>query len=411
MEPYIYRCLDNGLHTALLPVKSNVVYCGFAIRSGSSHDPIELPGLAHFVEHTIFKGTQRRKSWHIINRMEVVGGELNAYTTKDTTFVYTAAPKRELARSVELLNDLIRHATFPDTELEKEKGVVADEINSYKDTPSELIYDHFEELFFEGHPLAHPILGDTESLARMTSEDCRAYVRRAFAPQRMLFFCMGQISELRFEKVTSTFLSEPFVQSGEEIQLPAPTIRHFSLRKATDTYQAHTLIGGIAPSLQEADRTEAGLLLNILAGSGMNSRLNVRLREKEGWVYNVESSYAAIPSAGWWQIYFGSDPEHAGVALEQTLAEVERLCRVPLTPTALRAWKKQAKGQAIMATEQGESLFLNFGRQLLLKGKYEGLKGLTDRIDSVTTEHLQEVAVKLFDLQPISQLIYLGKSV
>lgn len=409
MKEYIENQLDNGLRVALLPTRSSVVYCGFAIHSGSRHDPKHLPGLAHFVEHTIFKGTERRHAWHIINRMELVGGELNAYTTKETTFVYTAAPKKELRRSMELLNDLIRHASFPEVELEKEREVVKEEISLYRDTPSDLIFDHFEEQFFEDYELSHPILGNEESLDEMTRQDCLEYVQKAFTPSRMLFFCMGQVSERRFAELTTQLLGEPFEEAPKASPIARPSIAQFQLIQESDTHQAHVLIGGEAPTLVDSDRTEATLLLNLLAGPGMNSRLVVQLREHRGWVYGVESSMTTFPDIGWWQIYFGCDPLNAERALEQVLRELETLQKVPLTPTALRAWVKQIKGQATMSTEQSESQFLAFGRQLLLKGCYHPLEEFFHRLDGVTTESLVRVAQSLFAKDNISRLIYQGR--
>lgn len=409
MDIYIENTLANGLKVALLPTKSQVVYCGFAIHSGSRNDPSHLPGLAHFVEHTIFKGTEHRKAWHIINRMELVGGELNAYTTKETTFVYTASPKKELRRSIELLNDLIRHSTFPETELIKEKEVVKDEINLYKDNPSDLIYDHFEELFFDAEELSHPILGNKKSLDRISRADCLEYVRNTFVPSRMLFFCMGQVSERRFMEITNELLVEPFTDRTTPIVNPSTQLKHFRVTEKSDTHQAHVLIGGEAPTLFESERTEAGLLLNILAGSGMNSRLIVQLREQRGWVYNVESSINTLPYIGWWQIYYGCDPANSEMALKVVKDQLNLLRHESLTPTALRAWKKQIKGQATMSTEQSESVFLTFGRQLLLKGSYKPLSHLFDRLDAVTTDSLQGVANSLFDPDNISHLIYQGK--
>lgn len=409
MKGYIENQLENGLRVALLPTRSNVVYCGFAIHSGSRHDPEHLPGLAHFVEHTIFKGTERRHAWHIINRMELVGGELNAYTTKETTFVYTAAPKKELRRSMELLNDLIRHASFPEVELEKEREVVKEEISLYRDTPSDLIFDHFEEKFFEDYELSHPILGNEESLDRMSREDCLEYVRKAFTPSRMLFFCMGQVTEQRFSELTTQLLGEPFEVAPTASPMASPRATQFNLLQESDTHQAHVLIGGVAPTLSDLDRTEATLLLNLLAGPGMNSRLVVQLREHRGWVYSVESSLTTIPDIGWWQIYFGCDPLNAERALEQVLKELKKLQDAPLTPTALRAWVKQIKGQATMSTEQSESQFLAFGRQLLLKGCYHPLEEFFHRLDGVTIESLMRVAQSLFAKDNISRLIYQGK--
>ncbi len=404
--------LDNGLRCALLPTRSRVVWCGFGIHSGSRDDPEELPGLAHFVEHTIFKGTIHRRADHIRNRMEVVGGSIDAYTTKDETVVYTVGPRGEVSRAVELLGDLIRHSTFPDKELEPERGVVRDEINLYRDTPSDRIFDEWDERFFRDRSLAHPILGDTRSLDRMRREDLLSYAERTFRPERLLFFVMGQVTPKRFEELCRRYLSDPFPSevtpsTRAELSLPialadeSPHIVH------SRTHQAHTLLGGLGATYDDPDRAAQNLLLQLLAGDGMNTLLNVELRERRGWVYNVEASVTCFPDVGWWQIYFGSDDDHAEEALRIVLEELDRLMQEPLHEQVLRAWKKQTKGLALVSSEQSESTFLSFGCQMLLRGRYETLEEYFDRIDSVTTESLMETARRLF-AHPFT-LIYNGK--
>lgn len=404
--------LDNGLRCALLPTRSRVVWCGFGIHSGSRDDPEELPGLAHFVEHTIFKGTIHRRADHIRNRMEVVGGSIDAYTTKGETVVYTVGPRGEVSRAVELLGDLIRHSTFPDKELEPERGVVRDEINLYRDTPSDRIFDEWDERFFRDRSLAHPILGDTRSLDRMRREDLLSYAERTFRPERLLFFVMGQVTPKRFEELCRRYLSESFPSEVKpstraELSLPialadeSPHIVH------SRTHQAHTLLGGLGATYNDPDRAAQNLLLQLLAGDGMNTLLNVELRERRGWVYNVEASVTCFPDVGWWQIYFGSDDDHAEEALRIVLEELDRLMQEPLREHVLRAWKKQTKGLALVSSEQSESTFLSFGRQMLLRERYETLEEYFDRIDSVTTESLMETARRLF-AHPFT-LIYNGK--
>lgn len=404
--------LDNGLRCALLPTRSRVVWCGFGIHSGSRDDPEELPGLAHFVEHTIFKGTIHRRADHIRNRMEVVGGSIDAYTTKDETVVYTVGPRGEVSRAVELLGDLIRHSTFPDKELEPERGVVRDEINLYRDTPSDRIFDEWDERFFRDRSLAHPILGDTRSLDRMRREDLLSYAERTFRPERLLFFVMGQVTPKRFEELCRRYLSDPFPSevtpsTRAELSLPialadeSPHIVH------SRTHQAHTLLGGLGATYNDPDRAAQNLLLQLLAGDGMNTLLNVELRERRGWVYNVEASVTCFPDVGWWQIYFGSDDDHAEEALRIVREQLDRLMQEPLREQVLRAWKKQTKGLALVSSEQSESTFLSFGRQVLLRGRYETLEEYFDRIDSVTTESLMETARRLF-AHPFT-LIYNGK--
>lgn len=404
--------LDNGLRCALLPTRSRVVWCGFGIHSGSRDDPEELPGLAHFVEHTIFKGTIHRRADHIRNRMEVVGGSIDAYTTKDETVVYTVGPRGEVSRAVELLGDLIRHSTFPDKELEPERGVVRDEINLYRDTPSDRIFDEWDERFFRDRSLAHPILGDTRSLDRMRREDLLSYAERTFRPERLLFFVMGQVTPKRFEELCRRYLSEPFPSEVKpstrpELSLPIAFADETPYIVHSRTHQAHTLLGGLGATYNDPDRAAQNLLLQLLAGDGMNTLLNVELREHRGWVYNVEASVTCFPDVGWWQIYFGSDDDHAEEALRVVREQLDRLMQEPLREQVLRAWKKQTKGLALVSSEQSESTFLSFGRQMLLRGRYETLEEYFDRIDSVTTESLMETARRLF-AHPFT-LIYNGK--
>lgn len=388
------------------------MWCGFGIHSGSRDDPEELPGLAHFVEHTIFKGTIHRRADHIRNRMEVVGGSIDAYTTKDETVVYTVGPRGEVSRAVELLGDLIRHSTFPDKELEPERGVVRDEINLYRDTPSDRIFDEWDERFFRDPTLAHPILGDTRSLDRMRREDLLSYAERTFRPKRLLFFVMGQVTPKRFEELCRRYLSEPFPSevtpsTRPELSLPIALADETPYFVHSRTHQAHTLLGGLGATYNDPDRAAQNLLLQLLAGDGMNTLLNVELRERRGWVYNVEASVTCFPDVGWWQIYFGSDDDHAEEALRIVLEELDRLMQEPLREQVLRAWKKQTKGLALVSSEQSESTFLSFGRQMLLRGRYETLEEYFDRIDSVTTESLMETARRLF-AHPFT-LIYNGK--
>lgn len=406
--------LDNGLRCALLPPPgraSRVVWCGFGIHSGSRDDPEDRPGLAHFVEHTIFKGTTHRRADHIRNRMELVGGSLDAYTTKDETVVYSVGPRSELVRAMELLEDLIRHSTFPERELEPERGVVRDEINLYRDTASERIFDEWDERFFRDPSLAHPILGDTRSLSRMTRDDLLRYRVRTFRPERMLFFVMGQVSEARFDALCRRYLSEPFDPAADVAQRrPLPSLalpEQLTQVVRSRTHQAHTLLGGAGAGYSDPDRAAQGLLLQYLAGEGMNARLSILLREERGWVYNVEASVTALPDVGWWQIYFGSDDAHAAEALELVRQELDRLMQEPLRERDLRAWKKQVKGLALVSSEQSEAAFLSFGRQMLLRGRYETLEEYFDRIDAVTADDLLETARRLF-AHPFT-LVYDGK--
>lgn len=407
---YYTSRLTNGLRIALLPTRSKVVYCGFAIWSGSRNDPHHLPGLAHFVEHMLFKGTTKRRPWHILNRMERVGGELNAYTSKEDTFVYTSAPRAELVRSVELLADLLAHSTFPQREIERERIVVADEINLYKDTPSEQIYDDFEELLLQGHPLAHGILGHRDSLALMGTQECEAYAQSAFTAENMVFFCMGQVGEQRFCEVAERYLGQVWPRQGAQSERGGtPIFTPFCKRVPTATHQAHALLGGQAPSMHAPERVESSVLMNILAGLSMNTRLNLLLREQRGWVYTVESTYTSLPDTGWWQIYFGTDPCHAEQALAVTYKELERMRTQLLSSVALKGWVKQLKGQLALSSEQSESTFLSFGRQMLHRGSYTTVSEAMERLDAITLQSLHATAEQLLHPSNISLLLYQGQ--
>lgn len=407
-KSYFLKRLSNGLTIGLFPNKSKVIYCGVAIKVGSRQDPSGLHGLAHLAEHMIFKGTTRRKSWHILNRMESVGGELNAFTSKEETFVYTVSPRSEVRRSLELLSDVVLGATFPEHELEREKDVIEDEINLYKDTPAEQIYDDFDELLFPHHPLGQPILGDEHSLARMTRQDLLGHARRHFTAENMVCFCMGQISEERFERLCETYFSGALSGSVSSQDI-APAVDRLDtqvISLSKPTHQTHTILGGLAPTMYEKSRAEASLLMNYLAGASMNSRLNIMLREKRGWVYNVESSLTSLSDTGWWQIYFGCDPENAEKTRRVVHNELDRLVDFGMKDSTLRAWIKQVKGQLALSSEQHESRFLNFGKQLLHFRTYRSVDEVCASLDLVTTEALSEMIQRLFSTR--HTLIYEG---
>ncbi|MDO4695627.1 pitrilysin family protein [Porphyromonas sp.] len=405
---YFSHTLPNGLRVALFPTKSKVIYCGVAIKVGSRQDPDGLHGLAHLAEHMIFKGTTCRKSWHILNRMESVGGELNAFTSKEETFVYTISPRSEVRRSIELLSDIVLNATFPEHELVKEKDVIADEINLYKDTPAEQIYDDFDAVLYPGHPLGNPILGDENSLGRMTQRTLLMHTHKYFRAENMVCFCMGQISEERFVKLCEAYFYEApsgYSEVGGDI-IPSPLTVSQIIAHDKPTHQTHTIIGNLGPTMFDKHRAESSLLMNYLGGSSMNSRLNLALREKRGWVYNVEGSLTSLTDTGWWQIYFGCDPSNAEKARKVVCAELDILIEAGLKDTALRAWVKQVKGQLALTTEQHESRFLNFGKQLLHFGFYRSIDEVSLSLDAISTTSLLNAATELFSTR--HTLIYRG---
>lgn len=407
---YLSHTLPNGLRLVHLPSDSPVSYCGFAVNAGTRDESPEEHGLAHFVEHLLFKGTEKRRAWHILNRMENVGGELNAYTTKEETFVYSIFLEEHFQRAMELQADLVFHSVFPPHEVEKEKDVILDEINSYLDSPSELIFDDFENILFDGHDLGHNILGDESSLARFDSATGRDFMRRFYTPSNLLFFSMGRI---RFEQIirwAEELVSEiPAATPATCRQQPGNYVPRL-VKEQKDTHQAHVLLGSRSFSMFDDRRIPFFLLNNLLGGPGMNSRLNVALREKHGLVYNVESNVTSYTDTGVASIYFGTDPKNKEKALRLIDQELDDLCQHPLSPRALDAAKKQLKGQLGVSTDNREGLFLGLGKSFLHYNKYDSLPEVFAQIDEVSAEAVLEVAREVFAPEQRSRLEYEGLS-
>ena len=394
----------SGLRVACTRIPgARVEYCGVAVRAGSRDDGPEHPGLAHFVEHTIFKGTQLRSSWHIINRMERVGGELNAYTTKEETVVYTAAPAGNAARAIELLADLVTNSRFPDSELDKEREVVADEINSYLDTPADAVYDDFEERIFAGSPLAHNILGNDSALAAFDSGLCRAYLKKWYAADNMSFFYSGSASPDRICSLIDKFFSRLPLKAAEHPAAPVAALEApFDIIVGTDTHQAHTVMGARTPGLYGNNRYPLALLTNILGGPGMNSRLNVALREKRGYVYSVEASTSTFTDCGEFNIYFGCDPKDLARCKELAVAEIDRLAQAAMSASALAMAKKQYIGQLAVAGDSRESAAIATGRAMLFYGRVLSPAEITERVQAVSADELMLCAQSLLPLSSLT---------
>lgn len=403
---YISHTLSNGLRMVHLPVDSPVSYCGYAVGAGTRDERADEFGLAHFVEHMMFKGTDKRRAWHILNRMENVGGELNAYTTKEETFVYSIFMEEHFERAFELMTDLVFHSRFPEQEIEKEVDVILDEINSYEDSPSELIFDEFENLLFKGHALGHPILGDEASLLRFDSEAGCSFMRRFYAPENMVFFSMGRKEFGKIVKMAERLLSDiSFPMAARERRSPDPVAPvHQQVRK--DTHQAHVLIGGRAFSMHDERRVPLFLLNNLLGGPGMNNRLNVSLREKHGLVYNVESNVTSYTDTGLASIYFGTDPKNREKATRLVHQELARIRDTKLSPAQLAAAKKQLIGQLGVSGDNREGLFLGLGKSYLHYNRYDTLSEVFEQIERITAEQLQTVANEVFAPENLFSLVY-----
>lgn len=408
MNPIKYR-LANGLRIIHVPSPTHVVYCGFCINAGTRDELPQEQGLAHFTEHMSFKGTEKRRAWQILNRMESVGGDLNAYTTKEETVYYTACLDRDFERAADLLSDLVFNSTFPQSEIDRELGVVLDEIQSYEDSPSELIFDDFEGILFKGDQLAGNILGEPRLLETFRTETFTAFTHRYYNPDNMVFFVFGNIPEKKVLSVAQKYMEGVRNHDGAiqvvRKELPPYSPQHVKIDK--ETHQAHVMIGTRGLSGSHKDRMALYMLNNILGGPGMNSRLNLTLREKRGLVYNVESNSTSYTDTGIFSIYFGCDPEDIEKCISLAMAELRKISREILTPNRLRAARNQLMGQMAVSSDNFENVALGMGKTFLHYNDYQTREELFARISSITSEQLQSTAEQIFMQDRLSTLIYI----
>ena len=408
--------LDNGLRIIHLPSDSKVVYCGYQINAGTRDEEPGEEGLAHFCEHVTFKGTERRKAWHILNCLESVGGDLNAYTNKEGTVYYAAILKEHIARAVDLLSDIVFHSTYPQQEIDKEVEVICDEIESYNDSPAELIYDEFENILFKGNSLGHNILGTAEQVRKFTTEDALRFTRKLYRPDNAVFFAYGDIDfkklvtllkrsvgseELRVKNEEFNSREEERMK-GEESNSP----KGQTIVMEKHTHQAHVMIGTQAYDVHDDRRMPLYLLNNILGGPGMNAKLNLALREHNGLVYTVESTMVAYGDTGTWNIYFGCDEHDVKRCLRLVRKELDKFMEKPLSDAQLRAAKKQIKGQIGVACDNRENFALDFGKSFLHYGWEKNVDRLYEQVDAITAQQIQSVAQELFDEHRLTTLIF-----
>lgn len=400
--------LDNGLRVIQHPSAGAVIYCGYAIKAGTRDEQPGEEGLAHFCEHASFKGTEKRRAWQIIQSLEGVGGELNAYTNKESTVYYCAIQKEYLTRAVDILTDMVFRSAFPEAELEREKEVICDEIESYYDSPAELIYDDFDNLIFSGHPLGHNILGTKESVRSFTSDDARRFTRRFYRPDNAIFFLEGDVPVETLKRLLVKYNKVYGVGQDNYLQedIPAPKERFVEQREPLTTHQAHVLLGCKAYDINHPRRLALYMLNNILGGPAMSSRLNLSLREKHGLVYTVESTMVSYGDTGMWGVYFGCDPHDVNRCLRLVRKELDRLMQTPLTDRQLKQAKQQLKGQISLACDSRESFAMDFAKSFLHYGWEKDVTALCTQIDRITAQDLQQVAQELFVESNLQQLIY-----
>lgn len=444
--------LDNGLRIIHLPSDSKVVYCGYQINAGTRNEEPGEEGLAHFCEHVTFKGTERRKAWHILNCLESVGGDLNAYTNKEGTVYYSAILKEHIARAVDLLTDIVFHSVYPQAEIDKEVEVICDEIESYNDSPAELIYDEFENILFKGSPLGHNILGTAEQVRSFKTEDALRFTRKLYRPDNAIFFAYGDIDFKKLVKLIRKALADD--DSGKVAENAANSVGKLAEEKLPqisqitqisgdensitteksvssvksvgpenypsvgkeiagqtivmqkNTHQAHVMIGTRAYDVNDSRRMPLYLLNNMLGGPGMNAKLNLALREHNGLVYTVESTMVAYGDTGIWSIYFGCDEHDVKRCLRLVRKELDKFMQKPLSEAQLKAAKKQIKGQVGVACDNRENFALDFGKSFLHYGWEKNVDRLYEQVDEITAEQIQAVAQELFDKDRLTTLIF-----
>ncbi|MFR2977465.1 MAG: M16 family metallopeptidase [Segatella copri] len=444
--------LDNGLRIIHLPSDSKVVYCGYQINAGTRNEEPGEEGLAHFCEHVTFKGTERRKAWHILNCLESVGGDLNAYTNKEGTVYYSAILKEHIARAVDLLTDIVFHSVYPQAEIDKEVEVICDEIESYNDSPAELIYDEFENIIFKGSPLGHNILGTAEQVRSFKTEDALRFTRKLYRPDNAIFFAYGDIDFKKLVKLIRKALADD--DSGKLAENAANSVGKLAEEKLPqisqitqisgdensitteksvssvksvgpenypsvgkeiagqtivmqkNTHQAHVMIGTRAYDVNDSRRMPLYLLNNMLGGPGMNAKLNLALREHNGLVYTVESTMVAYGDTGIWSIYFGCDEHDVKRCLRLVRKELDKFMQKPLSEAQLKTAKKQIKGQVGVACDNRENFALDFGKSFLHYGWEKNVDRLYEQVDEITAEQIQAVAQELFDKDRLTTLIF-----
>ncbi|MDD6541669.1 MAG: pitrilysin family protein [Prevotella sp.] len=414
---YNTTSLSNGLRVIHLASTSPVVYCGYEIAAGSACEAAGEEGLAHFCEHVTFKGTERRNALQIINTLESVGGDLNAYTTKTDTVYYASLLHEHLPRAVDVLTDIVFHSIYPQSEINKEVEVICDEIESYNDSPAELIYDDFDNLLFKGHELGHNILGTAQNVRSFTTADALQFTRKFYLPQNAIFFAYGNIDFRRLvrllEKAHGAQEVGPKKADGatqkaakQAAGYPDWAQKGTQLTLNKGTHQAHVMVGNRAYCIHDERRMALYLLNNILGGPGMNARLNLALRERRGLVYTVESTMASYDSTGEWCVYLGCDPQDVGTCLRLVRKELDRLMDKPLSDRQLAKAKRQIKGQIGVACDNRENFALDFGKSFLHYGWEKDVEQLFKHIDAITPEAIMQVANDIFPAERLSTLIY-----
>lgn len=405
IEPIILT-LSNGIRLVYMYAPAAVSHLGVTILAGSRYESETEIGLAHFLEHCIFKGTNKRRSLHILSRLDSVGGELNAYTTKEEICVYASFTKQHIHRASELLADIVINSNFPEKEIKKEKEIVLDELNSYLDSPSDKIFDDFEALLFKNHPLGNNILGTKESVSNFSKKDLLAYTEKYFFAENMVISYVGDIPINRLKRLIEKNFCQ--LKRSASMMMPAPFTAYepFSIRSKEANFQAHAVIGGLAPGYNDERRRGMTLLTNILGGPALNSRLILSVREKYGYSYNIEANFSPYADIGYWTVYFGTDQKYINKTLKLVYKELKKMREEALSPSQLKMAKEQLKGHLALSLDSNSGIMLGLGKSLLLFNQIDSIEEIYDGIDKLKADDLQEIAATYFKEETISELIF-----
>ncbi len=389
--------LPNGIRCIHRRVRSAVTHCALTINAGSRDELPAEHGAAHLVEHCIFKGTERRRAFHINSRLENLGGELNAFTTKEDTTIHATTLRGDFAKAAELIEDIVFNSTFPEHEVEREKQVVEDEINSYLDVPQEMLYDDFEARMFGGSALGRNILGTTDSVAALKCVDLQTFVRRTYTPDQMVFSAIGNMSEKSFVAVAERFFGDVGLRRrGFERVVPRAYEPFEESTVRPECHQAHTIMGARAYSLADERRLGLSLVANILGGPAANSRLNTVLRERNGLSYNVEAGYSPFSDTGFAGVYFSCEKDKLARCRSLVEGELKRIVDAPLTPRALSMAKKQFIGQFLISMESSESYMMGAAKSMLVHGEIDSPAVARRKVEAITAEELLAIAREVF---------------
>ena len=402
----ICEVLANGTRLVYLKVPSQVAHLGFFFAAGSRHEGPNQIGLAHFLEHCLFKGTQKRNALHILSRIDAVGGELNAYTAKEEMCLYASFSKEHTQRAIDLLSDISINSTFPEKEIEKEKEVILDEINSYLDSPSDKIFDDFDAKLFENHPLGQNILGTKESVSSFTQQDLQQYIQQYFTADNLVVSFVGNVPLARLKVALEAALSQMPLTAERSVPQPFTFTTPFKEVLKEANYQAHAVLGGLAPSYHDDERVAMSLLINILGGPALNSRLNLSVRERYGYAYSIEANYHTFADTGYWQIYFGSEPKNVNKTLTLIDKELDKLREKTLSASQLLQAKRQYKGHLALGMDVNTGLMQGLGKSMLAFGQIDTIAEMHQAIDKITSQEIQVLAQKHLRKEVFSSLIF-----